>query len=165
MNEDVMAYNEAHYLDIGTTETPNIQLMNVGITQLDENSNPIEDSKQYIGDTNKTNKVTGYDDEFPINSDLISNDVVVADLYSIFRDRKTGFDSQRYHYIVDLWDLVTGTTYRARKQLETVVITGKVANPGEQITFNGSLKGAGELIDGTFDTDTKTFVADSDVSL
>ncbi|MFA5408936.1 MAG: hypothetical protein WC343_09235 [Bacilli bacterium] len=165
MNTDIMTYDEAHYLDIGSTLVPDIELLGVGVTQLDENSNPTESSKQYINDTSKTNKVTGYDDEFPINSDLISNDDVVVDLYEIFTERKTGSDAQRYHYIVELWNLVSGTTYRARRQLNTVVITGKVANPGEQITFSGSLKGAGDFVAGTFNTTTKVFTADSDVSL
>lgn len=68
---EVMTYDEAYYIDLGTSETPNIQLMNVGITQLNESSNPIEKSTQYIGDKAKSNKVTGYDNQFPITSDLI----------------------------------------------------------------------------------------------
>ena len=49
--QDIMAYDEAHYFDIGTSEEPNIVLGGV-ITQLDESSNPTESEKQYIHQKN-----------------------------------------------------------------------------------------------------------------
>lgn len=158
--KDVMTYDEAHYFDIGTAQTPNVVLGGV-ITQLDENSNPTESEKQYIHQKTKTTKVTGFGDEFPITSDLVKGDEVSEYFYSIFRDRKTGTDAQVIHYIVELWNRVgsTGTVYKARKQTQTVSISGKTANPGEEITFNGSLKGVSDFVDGTFDTSSKTFTA------
>lgn len=158
--KDVMTYDEAHYFDIGTAQTPNVVLGGV-ITQLDENSNPTESEKQYIHQKASTNKVTGFNDEFPITSDLVKGDEVSEHFYEIFRDRKTGTDAQVIHYIVELWNKVgsTGNVYKARKQVQTVSISGKTANPGEQITFTGSLKGVGDFVDGTFDTDQKTFTA------
>lgn len=157
--KDVMTYDEAHYFDIGTASSPDVELGGV-ITQLDENSNPTESEKQYIHQKTKTTKVTGFGDEFPITSDLVKGDEVSEYFYSIFRDRKTGTDAQVIHYIVELWN-PTGTTnvYKARKQVQTVSISGKTANPGEEITFTGSLKGVSDFVDGTFNTSTKTFTA------
>lgn len=156
---DVMTYDEAHYFDIGTSQTPNVVLGGV-ITQMDENSNPTESEKQYIHQKAKTTKVTGFNDEFPITSDLVKGDEVSEYFYGIFRDRKTGADAQVIHYIVELWNPTeTANTYRARKQVQTVSISGKVANPGEEITFNGTLKGVGDFVDGTFNTSTKAFTA------
>ena len=70
MNEDIMSYDEARYLDVEATKaddaTEDIQLMNVGVTKFDESSNPTEKSKQYVGDKSKTNIVTGYDNQFSI---------------------------------------------------------------------------------------------------
>lgn len=163
MNEEVMTYDEAYYLDIETTKASNatedIQLMNVGVTKFEESSNPTEKSTQYIGEKSKTNKVTGYDNQFAIESDLIKNDKVVMYLYSIFRDRKVGIYAQQNLYIVELWNPVEGQedTYKARKLLTTAVISGKTPNPGETITFNGNLKGVGDFIDGTFNVSTKKF--------
>lgn len=163
MNEDVMAYDEARYLDVETTKaddaTEDIQLMNVGVTKFDENSNPTEKSKQYVGDKSKTNIVTGYDNQFSIESDLIKNEKVIQYLYSIFRDRKTGKYAQQNLYIVELWNPVAeqADTYKARKILTTAVISGKTATPGETITFSGDLKGVGDFVDGTFNTSTKKF--------
>lgn len=152
---DIMAYDEAHYFDIGTETVPNIVLGGV-ITQLDESSNPTESEKQYIGDKSKTVKVTGFSNEFPITSDLVKGDDVCEYLYGLFRDRKTGSDLLVSHYVVELWNEVTTGVYKARKITQSTNITGKTANPGEQITFTGSFKG-GEFVDGTFNVATKTF--------
>ena len=157
--QDVMTYDEAHYFDIGTSQTPNVVLGGV-ITQLDENSNPTESEKQYIHQKTKTTKVTGFNDEFPITSDLVKGDEVSEYFYGIFRDRKTGTNAQVIHYIVELWNPTeTANVYKARKQVQTVSISGKTANPGEEITFNGTLKGVSDFVDGTFNTNTKTFNA------
>lgn len=156
---DVMTYDEAHYFDIGTSQTPNVVLGGV-ITQLDENSNPTESEKQYIHQKTKTTKVTGFNDEFPITSDLVKGDEVSEYFYGIFRDRKTGSNAQVIHYIVELWNPTeTANVYKARKQVQTVSISGKTANPGEEITFNGTLKGVSDFVDGTFNTNTKAFTA------
>lgn len=163
MNEDVMAYDEARYLDVEATKASEaqeqIELMNVGITKFDENSNPTEKNKQYVGDKSKTNTVTGYDNQFSIESDLIKNEKVVEYLYSIFRDRKTGKYAQQNLYIVELWNPVEEqeNTYKARKLLTTAVISSKTVTPGETITFSGDLKGIGDFVDGTFNTETKKF--------
>lgn len=160
---EVMAYDEAYYLDIEATKASNatadIQLMNVGVTKFEESSNPTEKSTQYIGNKSKTNKVTGYDNQFAIESDLIKNNKVVEYLYSIFRDRKTGKYAQQDLFIVELWNPVAEqeSTYKARKLKTTAVISSKTPTPGETITFSGDLKGVGDFIDGTFNTSTKTF--------
>ena len=157
--QDVMTYDEAHYFDIGTSQTPNVVLGGV-ITQLDENSNPTESEKQYIHQKTKTTKVTGFNDEFPITSDLVKGDEVSEYFYGIFRDRKTGTNAQVIHYIVELWNPTeTANVYKARKQVQTVSIGGKTANPGEEISYNGTLKGVSDFVDGTFNTSTKTFTA------
>lgn len=158
--ENVMSYDEALYLDIGA-EAPDIQVMNVGVTKFDENSNPTEKEKQYIGQKSKTTTVTGFNNVFDIESDLIKNDKVIQDLYGIFRMRKTGADAQRTLYIVELWNPVSmkENTFKARKILTSAIIAGKTATPGEEITFNGTLKGMGDFVDGEFNISTKTFEA------
>lgn len=163
MEEEVMAYDEAYYLDVESTKadgaTADIELMNVGVSKFEESSNPTEKSVHYIGNKSKTNKVTGYDNQFSIESDLIKNDQVVMYLYDIFRNRKTGKFAQQNLFIVELWNPVENqeNTYKARKLLTSAVISGKTPNPGETITFSGDLKGIGDFVDGTFNTTTKTF--------
>lgn len=159
MNKEIMAYDEARYLDVagyGASE-PNIQLMNVGFSKFDENSNPTEKSTQYIGDKSKTNTVTGYDNQFDIESDRIKNDSVNDYCYDVFINRKTGTDAQTYLYIVDISDSSNTTSCPARKIRVSTVIESCTNNPGENKVFSGSLKGVGDFTYGTFNTSTKVF--------
>lgn len=154
--QDIMTYDEAHYFNTGSYDATEYKLGGV-ITQLDENSNPKESTKQYIHQTSETINVTGFSNEFPITMDMVKGDEVFEDMYKIFRDRKTGSDAKREHIIVELWNKTEeANTYKARKILQTVEVTGKTANPGEQATITGSLKG-GDFVDGTFNTSTRKF--------
>lgn len=156
---EIMSYDEARYIGVGKLDSDNIQLMNVGVSKMEESSNPTEKSIQYIGDKSKSNKVTGYDNQFGIEMDLIKNETVIEDLHDIFYYRKTGVSAQRYVYIVDLWKPVEDKTgvYRARKIKVSAVMSSKTPNPGETITVGGDLKGIGDFEYGTFDVATKTF--------
>lgn len=159
MNQEIMAYDEARYIDCagyGASAT-DIQLMNVGFSRFDENTNPIEKSTQYIGDKATTNSVTGYDNQFDIESDRIKNDKVNDYCYDVFVNRKTGTSAQTYLYIVDLSDSTADNTYSARKIRVTTVIESCTNNPGENKVFTGSFKGVGDFVYGTFNTSTKTF--------
>lgn len=160
---DVMAYDEARYLGIGSAESTNFQLMNVGVSKMEENTSPKEKNTQYVGDKSDTTKVTGYSNAFSLEMDLIKNQVVIEDLHDILYYRKTGVDAQRPVILVDLWKPIEGQTgvYRARKILTTASMTGKIPAPGEQIKLNGDLKGIGDFQYGTFDVATKAFTETS----
>jgi len=153
--QDIMVYDEAHYFGDSTGAT--ITLGGV-ITELTESSNPTESEKQYIHQKSVTVKVTGFNNEFPITMDMVKGDAVYEDFYDIWFKRKVGQDAQRDHYIVNLWQPVTGSenTYQARKITQTVSITEANGDPGEQKQLSGSLKG-GDFVYGTFNVSTKTF--------
>ena len=159
MEQEIMAYDEARYIDVAGygASASNIQLLNVGFTKFDEGSNPTEKSTQYVGDKSKTNRVTGYDNQFDIESDRIQNDKVNDYCYDVFVNRKTGTDAQTYLYIVDLTKETTTNTYSARKIRVSTVIESCTNNPGESKVFSGAFKGVGDFKYGTFNTSTKTF--------
>ncbi len=156
---DVMSYEEARYMGIGSVNSTDYQLMNVGVTKMDENANPIEKSVHFIGDKSKSNKITGYDNQFGLEMDLIKNEKVIEDIHDILYYRKTGVDAQRPVIIVDLWKPTEGKTgiYRARKILVTASMKDKIPAPGEQIKLTGDLKGIGDFQYGTFDVATREF--------
>lgn len=168
VEQDVMAYDEAYYLDIedtkGAEAVPEIELMNVGVTSMEESTNPTEISTQYIGDKSATNKVTGYDNQFAFETNLIKNNKVVEYIYDIFRKRKTGIYAQQNLIIVELWNPVASTTgkYNARQLMTTTVLDTKTVTPGENINLTGTFKGVGDFVYGTFDVTTKTFTADDE---
>ena len=159
MEHETMSYEEARYVDVagyGASQT-DIQILNVGFTKFDENTNPTEKSTQYVGDKSKTNRVTGYDNQFDIESDRIKNDKVNDYCYDVFVNRKTGNEAQTYLYLVDLTNETTTNTYSARKLRVSTVIESCTNNPGESKVFSGSFKGVGDFTYGTFNTSTKTF--------
>ena len=154
--QDIMAYDEAHYFDVGTSETPDIELGGV-ITEMTESTNPKETEKQYIHQKSSITKTTGYANEFPITMDMVKGDKVFENFYEKFYLRKTGNDLNIDHYIVNLWENGTeANTYKARKITQTVSITECNGAAGEQKQITGSLKG-GDFVYGTFNTSTKTF--------
>lgn len=154
--QDIMVYDEAHYFDVGTNGTPDIELGGV-ITEMTESANPTETEKQYIHQKSKITKTTGYSNEFPITMDMVKGDKVFENFYEKFYLRKTGNDLNIDHYIVNLWESETeANTYKARKITQTVSITECNGAAGEQKQITGSLKG-GDFVYGTFNTSTKTF--------
>lgn len=163
--KDIMAYDEAHYFDVSSTDTPDIKLGGV-ITEVSESSNPKESTKQYIQDKSETVNVTGYSNEFPITMDMVKGDDVFENFYEKFYERKTGDDLKIDHYIVNLWEQIeeNGTaaenTYKCRKIKQTVSISECNGEAGAQKQINGSLKG-GDFVYGTFNTSTKTFTANA----
>ena len=154
--QDIMVYDEAHYFDVGTNGTPDIELGGV-ITEMTESTNPKETEKQYIHQKSSITKTTGYANEFPITMDMVKGDKVFENFYEKFYLRKTGNDLNIDHYIVNLWENETeANTYKARKITQTVSITECNGAAGEQKQITGSLKG-GDFVYGTFNTSTKTF--------
>lgn len=164
---DVMAYDEAYYLDVqpekGAEASPQNELMNVGFTSMEESTNPTEVSTQYIGDKSKTNKVTGYDNQFAFETNLIKNNKVVEYINNIFEKRLTGADAEQNLTIVKLWKPAedSSTKYEARQIKTATVLDTKTLTPGENITLSGTFKGVGDFVYGKFDTSTKTFTPDA----
>lgn len=154
---DIMTYDEAHYFQTGAGNSAEINLGGV-ITSLTESSNPTESEKQYIHQKSAVTSVTGFKNEFPITMDMVQGDEVFDDFYGLFYNRATGTDLKRDHYIVNLWEPVSGSenTYKARKINQTVEITEANGDAGAQKQITGSLKG-GDFVYGTFNTSTKTF--------
>ena len=87
--QDIMVYDEAHYFDVGTSETPDIELGGV-ITEMTESSNPTEQEKQYIHQKSKITKTTGYSNEFPITMDMVKGDKVFENFYKKFYEYTNG---------------------------------------------------------------------------
>ena len=115
---DIMVYDEAHYFGVptvsGNTTTVTNFLGGV-ITSLTESANPTESEKQYIHQKSAVTSVTGFNNEFPITMDMVQGDEVFDDFYGLFYNRATGTDLKRDHYIVNLWEPVSGSenTYKA----------------------------------------------------
>lgn len=161
--ETVIRKAIADYLNTGTKATPVWSLMGVGFNTLDENPNAQMDSKTYINQSSQTNSVKSYQTQFPFDSDLISDEDAIMALYNIGRNQKTGADAELEYIRIEKFDPVTGEgitdTYKARKFTVAVGVTGITGAGGETVHVAGTLYNVGDFVDGTFNTQTKTFTA------
>ncbi|HBF64744.1 MAG TPA: hypothetical protein DDW34_02070 [Clostridium sp.] len=156
----VMRYDIADYLNTGTT-TPSYALMGVGFNSLDESPNAQKDSKTYIHQKSQTSTIKGYQTTFAFDTDLISSDDAVMKLYDIGRNQKTGVDAELDYVRVELFrpEGTTENTFKARKFKVAVEVASISGEGGGNVKVTGNLNGVGDFVDGTFNTETKTFTA------
>lgn len=160
--EKRMRYEIADYLNTAATgSTETYTLMGVGFNNIDESLNAQSDSKTYVNEKAASSTVTGYEPQFPFDSDLISDEAAVMYLYNVGRNQKVGADAQTNYVRVELFSPVTGkeNTYKARKFVVSIEVTDCKGDGGQPLVVSGNLNQVGEFVDGTFDTTTKTFTA------
>lgn len=155
----VMRYEIADYLGITVDGTTTYHLLGVGVTKLDESPSPKTNTDAYVSSRQGQTVLTGYDNSFPIDSQLIPSETAVAALYAVARDQKIGTDAEFTLVRADLYDRVgsTGTVYNARKFAVTFVPGDVSGEPTDMVKITGSLNQNGDLVQGTFDTTAKTF--------
>lgn len=165
MANKVLRNKIADYLNLGT-DTEEYHFMGMGFNTIDESKSPNVDSKTYIHQTTATKTVTGYESSFAFDSDLISDEAVIMDLYDIGVEEKTGAEAERDYVRVELFRAVEGSenTFRARKYRVSVECTDVTGAGGETVTVKGNLNSTTDVIKGTFNTSTKTFTADTDAA-
>lgn len=163
----IMRYQVADYLKVtpdgGSTAT--YYLMGTGFTKMDESPSPKINTDAYINDKNGSASVTGYENSFPYDTQLMNGadaEAIMA-LVKVAHDQLTGADAEFDYIRVDLYDRVgeTGAVYKAR-QFHVCCEPGDISgNATDIMTTSGTLHQVGDFTPGTFDTTTKTFTADA----
>lgn len=159
MSNIVQRYQFADFLNCGTKDAPDYKLMGVGFNTLDENAGAQVDLKQYINGKAFSAMIKSYQTIFAFDSDLISDEDAIMELYNIGRNHKIGSEAEREYVRVELFSPVDGVenTYKARKFNVAVEVASVAGAGGEAIKVTGNLNAIGDFIDGTFDTSKKTF--------
>lgn len=160
--KNVMRFNIADYIDVTPgTENPTYTLMGTGFNKLNEDPGAKTSSKTYIHEKSATTTLQGYESKFPYDADMIADDAAMMYVYNIGRDRKTGADAQTTFVRVDLYDPVPEkpNEFKARLFKVTVEPDAVEGDGGEQVTTGGNLNVIGDLVQGTFNTQTKKFTA------
>lgn len=154
-------YQEASYLKVSDA----FELMGTGFEELNEDPGAQTTSKKYINDKSSTSSITSYEGEHPFTADQIMSQAVIKDLISIGKLRKTGSEAERELIRVDLDESVASkeNTFKARKFDVAVEISSFSDNDGEW-QVEGTLHDKGDPVTGEFNTKTKTFTADSELS-
>lgn len=159
MSKKVMRNKIADYLNLGTDEAEDYRLMGTGFNSIDESMSPNVDSKTYINQSVATKTVTGYEKSFSFDSDLISDEEVVMELYRIGVEEKTGADAERDYVRVELFNPIASkeNTFAAYKYRVSVECSDVAGSGGETVTVSGNLNSTVGVVKGEFNTATKTF--------
>lgn len=146
---------QANYLKV----TEGFELLGTGFTALDEKPSAKTSNKRYINDVNATQTVIGYEWSTDFETDEIVSDKAIEYITDIGRMLKAGADAETEYVIVDLdkADSVEGK-YKARKINIAVAVSDFKDNDGD-LACSGSFVGQGDMVEGTFDTKSKTFTA------
>lgn len=153
-------YQEASYLKVGEA----FELMGTGFQELNEDPGAQTTTKRYISDRSSTSSITSYEGEHSFTADQIVSQAAIKDLIDIGKQRKTGADAERELIRVDLDDAVASkdNTFKARKFNVAAEISSFSDNDGEW-QVEGTLRDKGDPVLGEFNTQTKTFTADSEL--
>jgi len=156
MATPIYRYLVADYLNVGTTDEPDMQVMRT-FENIDENPNAQTTEKHYTANKSATVITTGYQTQFPITADMYQNDAVMEYLRDIAEEQKLG---QQTDYIrVRLYQPIEDkeNTFYARRFRVDVEISGISGAGGEIMSLSGNLNAQTDAEIGEFDTTTRTF--------
>lgn len=147
----------ADYLNIKDTDNPSYVLMGTGFTTLDENPGAQTSKKKYVNEASSSSSITSYETSFPFESDLIVHQDAVMALYNVGRNHYTGSDAEFEYVRVELWDKIEDkeNEFAARRFVVSAEITS--ISGEDEIAVAGNLNAVGDPVNGTFNTETKTF--------
>lgn len=154
----ILRHQFADYLNCGTAENPDWQLMGYGFTAINETFGASTESTKYVNDKAESTDVVSYSSQFPFTAHMIKSEAAIQALYNVGRNHVTG-DGTIFEYVrVELWDETeTANTFKARK-FEVSAEVSEISGDNKQ-ELSGNLNGRGDPINGTFNTTTKAFTA------
>lgn len=168
-NDLVMRYQYASYLGIVTTSgtgqsattTTTYYLIGEGFTSFPESKNPQEYTRKYINYKTEKTDVIGYSPSIEYSADVISDDPVVQEIVKITDTELVGTDTHRDVVSVNLWEPTeTENVYKAYKRTFAIIPNQK-GEGTDALIYTGSFRSVSDLVEGTFNTSTKTFTAAS----
>lgn len=146
----------ADYLDVSKTGSENYVLMGAGFVDLNESPSAQTASKKYINDKNSTKTIIGYDWSTAYNTDMIRDELAVDFICNIGENQLIGSDAETNYVKVDLDKPLGGNNYVARKFRVAIEVSSFDNNDGD-MSVSGNLLGQGDIVQGTFNTVTKSF--------
>lgn len=152
-------YQQPDYIDVtGGSETPQFELLGVGVTQLDNSPSAQTTSKRYVNQKSATQSIGSYEWTAPLEFDLIRSEKAIQFIADIGENEKTGVEAETLYVKVYLNKPVAEkqNTFEARQRRVAVEVAEFSDNDGE-IQGSGNLLGKTDWVKGQFDTSTKKF--------
>lgn len=149
------------YMNTGTADKAEFNLIGEGFTSFAEAKNPKEYSRQYVHEKTERADVVGYAPSISYSADMYSGDPCVEKIAQITDEECIGADALVDIVTVNLWEKGTAEgTFVAYQRKYSVIPDGK-GDGTEALIYTGTLKANGEATKGTFAMATKTFTADT----
>lgn len=149
------------YYGITSGETTTYYYINKGFLKVNEENGPIIDKTAFVGDVNASSTVTGYDNKWSYEAQVVAGDTVIDDLVEIAREQKTGTACERVLISVDMAAAAVSGAYPARKAAITVEATPPTGDPRAITKTTGAFHQNGDIVLGTFNPTTPAWVAAS----
>ena len=147
----------ANYINVSQEESPEYVFMGTGYKSLEETPAAQTSSTRYINDASATKSINGYDWSTPFDLDQIRDQQAIEFICNIGETQATGADCETDYLVVDLdKPAQDDNSFYARKFKVAVEVASFTNNDG-QMGATGNLLGIGDLVIGTFNTQTKTF--------
>lgn len=136
-----------------------------GFTELSYSQNPKEYSRQYVDEDFERTDVVGYAPSISYSFDRYIGNRVLSDIVKITENEYIGDQMRRTIVTVDLSGEVTSGSGNA-KMREYAVIPDSSGDSGDCLTYSGSFKARGGLVDctATSDDDWQTITVTADVN-
>lgn len=139
--------------------TQNFELMGEGFTELAEEKNPKEYSRQYVHEKTERTDVVGYATSISYSIDAYSNNNVIARISEVHDKELIGTDAQVDIVNVNTFEGTQGA-YKAYKRRYAIIPSSKGSGV-EALVYAGTFKAVGDIVPGTFDIETKKFTPES----
>ena len=151
----------ANYLDIADTGTEEQQFafMGAGFKSLEESPKAQTKSRKYINDKSTTQSINGYSWSTPFELDQIREQEAVDFICKIGELQLVGEDTERDFVMAELSKPIEKkqNTYYARK-IKVAVELSSFSNDDGDLGASGNLLGIGDIVEGTFNTETRVFM-------
>ena len=150
--------HRAIYLKVGASS---FERLGEGVNSFTPSNNPTVSTKHYINMKSPHNSITAIAKQYSMSADYVKGDPCLDYIESI--EDKIGSDCVTELIDVDMSSPISdggGTKYKARKANITISVTQPYSiEGGNNQNIEATFYVNGDLVDGSFDTSTKTFTA------
>lgn len=162
-NKLVQRNQFATYMDCGIDSKEDNRLMGDGFTNLVENKNAKEYSRQYVNMATEATDVVGYAPSIAYTADTYSQDPCIKKIMDVTDRELVGTDAQVTITNVNLWEPAdggSGKSFKAKRRKYAIIPDSK-GDGTDALVISGKMAAVTDVENGTFDVETKTFTSAS----
>lgn len=147
----------AHFLNVGTADSPDYELIGKGVTSATIAYNPQTSDETYINEDTGTTDVESYKPNMPVPMTAYAGEPVFDFVDNLRKTRAVMDDARAELVNVYLYETAETGAYPAEKNVVSVQIDDFGGDGGARASINFTLNYCGDPVQGTFNPETKTF--------